>query len=33
MVVYPNEGHSFRDPKNQRDVLVRTIQWFNENLR
>jgi len=33
MVVYPNEGHSFHNPKNQRDVLVRTIQWFNENLR
>ena len=33
MVVYPNEGHSFHDPKHQRDVLVRMIQWFNENLK
>ena len=33
MVVYANEGHSFHDPKHQRDVLVRMIQWFNENLK
>ena len=33
MVVYANEGHSFHDPKHQRDVLLRMIQWFNENLR
>jgi dipeptidyl aminopeptidase/acylaminoacyl peptidase len=33
MVVYANEGHMFHDPKHQRDVLVRMIQWFNENLR
>jgi dipeptidyl aminopeptidase/acylaminoacyl peptidase len=33
MVVYPNEGHVFHDPKHQRDVLVRMIQWFNENLK
>ena len=33
MVVYPNEGHSFHDPRHQRDVLVRMIQWFNDNLK
>ncbi|MGA7238466.1 MAG: S9 family peptidase [Bryobacteraceae bacterium] len=33
MVVYPNEGHRFRKPSDQRDVLVRMIGWFNENLR
>jgi dipeptidyl aminopeptidase/acylaminoacyl peptidase len=33
MVVYANEGHSFHDPKHQRDVLVRMIEWFNDNLR
>jgi dipeptidyl aminopeptidase/acylaminoacyl peptidase len=33
MVVYPNEGHSFHDPKHQRDVLLRMIAWFNENLK
>ncbi len=33
MVVYPNEGHSFHDPKHQKDVLLRMIGWFNENLK
>ncbi|HLK62319.1 MAG TPA: S9 family peptidase [Bryobacteraceae bacterium] len=33
LVVYPDEGHLFHQPDHQRDVLVRTIQWFNENLR
>jgi dipeptidyl aminopeptidase/acylaminoacyl peptidase len=33
MVVYPNEGHLFHKPEHQRDVLVRMIRWFNENLR
>ena len=33
MVVYPNEGHRFRKPSDQRDVLVRMIGWFNENLK
>jgi dipeptidyl aminopeptidase/acylaminoacyl peptidase len=33
MVVYPNEGHRFRKAADQRDVLVRMIAWFNENLR
>jgi len=33
LVVYPNEGHRFRTPEHQRDVLLRMIRWFNENLR
>jgi dipeptidyl aminopeptidase/acylaminoacyl peptidase len=33
MVVYPNEGHRFHTPADQRDVLVRMIAWFNENLK
>jgi len=33
MVVYPDEGHQFHQPDHQRDVLLRTIRWFNENLR
>jgi dipeptidyl aminopeptidase/acylaminoacyl peptidase len=33
MVVYPNEGHAFHDPAHQKDVLVRMIAWFNENLK
>ena len=33
MVVYPDEGHQFHQPEHQRDVLERTIAWFNDNLR
>ena len=33
MVVYPDEGHSFHTPGHQKDVLLRMIAWFNENLR
>ncbi len=33
MVVYPNEGHRFRKASDQRDVLLRMIRWFDENLK
>ncbi len=33
MVVYRNEGHAFHNPAHQKDVLLRMIQWFNENLK
>ena len=33
MVVYPNEGHRFHTPAHQRDVLVRMIGWFNDNMK
>jgi len=33
MVVYPNEGHEFDNQAHQKDVLVRMIRWFNENLK
>ncbi len=33
LVVYAGEGHSFRDPKNQSDVLRRTLEWFEKYLR
>jgi dipeptidyl aminopeptidase/acylaminoacyl peptidase len=32
LVVYPDEGHSFRDPKNRLDVLRRTLAWFDGYL-
>ena len=32
LVVYPNEGHQFRSPEHIRDLLQRTIAWFNQNL-
>jgi dipeptidyl aminopeptidase/acylaminoacyl peptidase len=28
LVVYPNEGHGFTDPIHNRDVLIRTAEWF-----
>jgi dipeptidyl aminopeptidase/acylaminoacyl peptidase len=33
LIVYPGEGHGFRDPEHIRDVLKRTMQWFDENLK
>jgi dipeptidyl aminopeptidase/acylaminoacyl peptidase len=32
-VVYPNEGHSIVQPEHRRDILKRTLEWFNECLR
>ena len=31
-VLYPGEGHGFRQPEHILDVLKRTINWFNENM-
>ncbi|NYF79327.1 S9 family peptidase [Granulicella arctica] len=28
LVVYPNEGHGFRDPAHRLDVLERALEWF-----
>jgi dipeptidyl aminopeptidase/acylaminoacyl peptidase len=33
LVVYPGEGHAFRDPKHREDVLKRTVAWFNDYLK
>jgi dipeptidyl aminopeptidase/acylaminoacyl peptidase len=32
LVVYPGEGHSFRDAKNRVDVLRRTVAWFQRYM-
>lgn len=32
-VVYPREGHGFREEKHQLDVLNRIIGWFDRHLR
>ena len=32
LVVYPNEGHGFVNPANQRDVLTRALAWFGKYL-
>jgi dipeptidyl aminopeptidase/acylaminoacyl peptidase len=31
-VVYEREGHLFANPKHQRDVIVRTLAWFDARL-
>lgn len=32
LVVYPDEGHHFRDPKHVADLAKRTTDWFRDNL-
>jgi dipeptidyl aminopeptidase/acylaminoacyl peptidase len=31
-VIYPNEGHMFANPEHSRDVMDRTIAWFDHYL-
>jgi dipeptidyl aminopeptidase/acylaminoacyl peptidase len=33
LVVYPNEGHWFRNPANTEDRLTRVVAWFDGHLR
>jgi dipeptidyl aminopeptidase/acylaminoacyl peptidase len=33
LVVYPDEGHHFNNPVHQRDVLNRSVAWFDEYLK
>ena len=33
LVVYPDEGHHFSNPEHQRDVLNRSVAWFDKYLR
>jgi dipeptidyl aminopeptidase/acylaminoacyl peptidase len=32
LVIYPNEGHGFRDPDHRRDVLERAYSWFETQM-
>jgi dipeptidyl aminopeptidase/acylaminoacyl peptidase len=32
LVVYPNEGHGFSIPKDNRDVLERAVDWFEKYM-
>jgi dipeptidyl aminopeptidase/acylaminoacyl peptidase len=32
LVVYPNEGHGFRNPEHRVDVLERMLNWFDQYL-
>jgi dipeptidyl aminopeptidase/acylaminoacyl peptidase len=33
LVVYPNEGHGFANPKHSEDRTARTIAWFEDNMK
>lgn len=33
LVVYPNEGHGFVNPKHNRDVIRRALGWFDSYLK
>jgi len=33
LFVYEHEGHLFANPKHQRDVIARTLAWFDAHLR
>lgn len=33
LFVYEHEGHLFANPKHQRDVIERTLAWFDAHLR
>ena len=33
LVVYPGEGHMFRKPEHQRDVMRRALDWFNRYMK
>ena len=32
-VVYPNEGHEIYDPAHRRDIMERTVDWFDRHLK
>ncbi|HVZ82481.1 MAG TPA: S9 family peptidase [Terracidiphilus sp.] len=32
LVVYPNEGHGFVNPEHRRDVVMRTVEWFEKYM-
>ncbi len=32
LVVYPNEGHGFRDPEHIKDRDERAVRWFGDNM-
>jgi dipeptidyl aminopeptidase/acylaminoacyl peptidase len=32
LVVYPNEGHQFKDPAHAVDVMERMLAWFDANM-
>jgi len=33
LVIYENEGHAIRKPADQKDILTRTVEWFDKYLK
>jgi len=33
LVIYPHEGHHFADPSHSRDLIERSVAWFNQYLQ
>jgi dipeptidyl aminopeptidase/acylaminoacyl peptidase len=33
LVIYENEGHAIRKPADQKDILRRTVEWFDRYLK
>jgi len=33
LVVYPGEGHRISKPEHTKDLMERTISWFNQTLQ
>jgi len=33
LVIYPNEGHAILEPEHQRDIVRRSLAWFDKYLR
>ncbi len=33
LVIYPNEGHAIGQPEHRRDIIRRTVEWFNHYLQ
>ena len=33
LVVYPNEGHEIYDPAHRRDIMQRTLEWYDRHLK
>ena len=33
LVIYPNEGHFIGNPEHERDIIHRTVTWFDDHLK
>jgi len=33
LVIYPAEGHFIAQPEHERDIIRRTVTWFDEHMK